>query len=143
MSLDGVVQAPAYTDEDTSGGFKHGGWHLRYFEERSMKWVVENVSGAGGFLLGRRTYEVFAAALAEGVPGRAGVRPAAEQPPKVRRVENAAGAARLAEFEVTRQPDRRVRGQAATRRRRESARDRQHRARGRTPGAAISSTSSV
>jgi len=61
MSLDGVVQAPAYTDEDTSGGFKHGGWHLRYFEARSMKWVVETVSGAGGFLLGRRTYNVFAA----------------------------------------------------------------------------------
>ena len=61
MSLDGVVQAPAYADEDTSGGFKHGGWHLRYFEERSMKWVVENVSQAGGFLFGRRTYDVFAA----------------------------------------------------------------------------------
>lgn len=61
MSLDGVVQAPAYADEDTSGGFKHGGWHLRYFEERSMKWVVENVNRAGGFLFGRRTYEVFAA----------------------------------------------------------------------------------
>lgn len=61
MSLDGVVQAPAYVDEDTSGGFKHGGWHLRYFDERSMKWVVETVSGAGGFLLGRRTYDVFAA----------------------------------------------------------------------------------
>jgi dihydrofolate reductase len=61
MSLDGVVQAPAYTDEDTSGGFKHGGWHLQYFEERSMKWVVETVSGAGGFLFGRRTYDVFAA----------------------------------------------------------------------------------
>ena len=61
MSLDGVVQAPAYADEDTSGGFQHGGWHLRYFEERSMRWVVENVSGAGGFLLGRRTYDVFAA----------------------------------------------------------------------------------
>jgi dihydrofolate reductase len=55
------VQAPAYTDEDTSGGFKHGGWHLQYFEERSMKWVVETVSGAGGFLFGRRTYDVFAA----------------------------------------------------------------------------------
>ena len=61
MSLDGVVQAPAYTDEDTSGGFKHGGWHLQYFEERSMNWVVETVSGAGGFLFGRRTYDVFAA----------------------------------------------------------------------------------
>jgi dihydrofolate reductase len=61
MSLDGVVQAPAYPDEDVSGGFEHGGWHLRYFEERSMKWVVENVTQAGAYLLGRGTYEMFAA----------------------------------------------------------------------------------
>jgi dihydrofolate reductase len=61
MSLDGVVQAPAYADEDTSNGFEHGGWHVRYFDERSMKWVIENVSQAGGFLLGRGTYEMFAA----------------------------------------------------------------------------------
>ncbi len=61
MTLDGVVQAPAYADEDRSGGFRHGGWHPRYFDDVSMKWVLENVTGAGGFLLGRRTYEVFAA----------------------------------------------------------------------------------
>ena len=61
MSLDGIVQPPAYADEDTSGGFKHDGWHLRYFEERSMKWVVETVNRAGGFVFGRRTYVVFAA----------------------------------------------------------------------------------
>jgi dihydrofolate reductase len=61
MSLDGVVQAPAYADEDTSGGFKHGGWHRPYLEERSMRWIVESVSRAGGFLFGRRTYETFAA----------------------------------------------------------------------------------
>ncbi len=61
MSLDGVVQAPVYADEDTSGGFKHGGWHARYFEEVSMKWVVDNVTQAGGFLLGRGTYDEFAA----------------------------------------------------------------------------------
>jgi dihydrofolate reductase len=61
MTLDGVVQAPAYADEDTSGGFEHGGWHTRYFDELSMSWVVENVSGAGGYLLGRGTYEMFAA----------------------------------------------------------------------------------
>lgn len=61
MSLDGVVQAPAYANEDTSNGFKHGGWHVPYFDERSLKWVVENVSQAGGFLLGRGTYEMFAA----------------------------------------------------------------------------------
>jgi dihydrofolate reductase len=61
MTLDGVVQAPAYADEDPSGGFEHGGWHTRYFDDLSMGWVVENVSGAGGYLLGRGTYEIFAA----------------------------------------------------------------------------------
>ncbi len=61
MSLDGVVQAPAYADEDPTGGFKHGGWHVRYFDAASMKWVIENVTTAGGFLLGRRTYDTFAA----------------------------------------------------------------------------------
>jgi dihydrofolate reductase len=61
MSLDGVVQAPGAADEDTTGGFAHGGWHLRYFEDLSQKWVVENLTTAGGFLLGRRTYEGFAA----------------------------------------------------------------------------------
>ncbi len=60
-SLDGVAQAPMYADEDPSGGFAHGGWHPPYFEERSMDWLVRNVSGARGFLFGRRTYEVFAA----------------------------------------------------------------------------------
>ncbi len=61
MSLDGVAQSPAYPDEDPSGGFRHGGWHLPYFDDLSMKWVLENVTGAAAYLLGRRTYEVFAA----------------------------------------------------------------------------------
>jgi dihydrofolate reductase len=61
MSLDGVVQAPSYPDEDVTGGFGHGGWHARYFDDLSMNWVIENVRGAGGYLLGRGTYEIFAA----------------------------------------------------------------------------------
>ena len=61
MSLDGVVQAPGAADEDPSGGFQHGGWHLRYFDDLSQSWVVETLIAAGGFLLGRRTYEGFAA----------------------------------------------------------------------------------
>jgi dihydrofolate reductase len=60
-SLDGVVQAPAYPDEDTSHGFRHGGWHRPYLDDTSMKWVVDNVTRAGGYLFGRRTYETFAA----------------------------------------------------------------------------------
>ncbi len=62
MSLDGVVQAPGAPDEDTSGGFQHGGWALPYFEDvSSQKWVAENIVGAGGYLFGRRTYEILGA----------------------------------------------------------------------------------
>lgn len=61
MTLDGVVQAPGAPDEDTTGGFRHGGWSLRYFDDAAMRWAAGNVTEAGGFLLGRRTYETFAA----------------------------------------------------------------------------------
>jgi dihydrofolate reductase len=61
MSLDGVVQAPGGAEEDPSGGFDHGGWHLGYFDDLSQKWVLESIVEAGGFLLGRRTWEIFAA----------------------------------------------------------------------------------
>ncbi len=61
MSLDGVVQSPSGPDEDPSGGFRHGGWHLRYFDTVSHHWVAKGVTGAAAFLLGRRTYETFAA----------------------------------------------------------------------------------
>jgi dihydrofolate reductase len=60
MSLDGVVQAPGAPDEDRGGGFEHGGWHQRYFADLSQKQALENIVEAGGFLLGRRTYDVFA-----------------------------------------------------------------------------------
>jgi dihydrofolate reductase len=60
MTLNGVVQAPSYADEDTSGGFEHGGWHTRYFDDLSMRWVIDNITGVGGFVFGRRTYETFA-----------------------------------------------------------------------------------
>jgi dihydrofolate reductase len=59
MSLDGVVQS-AGSDDDTTGGFAHGGWHLPYFDEISQRWVVEGSQQAGGFLFGRRTYELLA-----------------------------------------------------------------------------------
>jgi dihydrofolate reductase len=60
MTLDGVVQAPGEPDEDKTGGFEHGGWHMPYFDDLSRNWAVENLNAAGGFLLGRRTYESFA-----------------------------------------------------------------------------------
>jgi dihydrofolate reductase len=61
MIRDGVVQAPGGADEDPSGGFEHGGWHLRYFDDVSQQRVLESIVEAGGFLLGRRTYGIFAA----------------------------------------------------------------------------------
>ena len=61
MTLDGVIQAPGQPGEDKSGGFQHGGWHVGYFDDIGLRWVVEGVVNAGGFLLGRRTYEIFAA----------------------------------------------------------------------------------
>jgi dihydrofolate reductase len=60
ISLDGVVQAPGNAEEDTTGGFQHGGWHIRYFDEMSQNRVVAQLTAAGGFLLGRRTYEILA-----------------------------------------------------------------------------------
>jgi dihydrofolate reductase len=61
MSLDGVVQAPIGADEDPSGGFAHGGWHARYFDEAAQQWALEYLTSATAFLFGRRTYDVFAA----------------------------------------------------------------------------------
>jgi dihydrofolate reductase len=61
LALDGVAQAPGGADEDMSGGFQHGGWHLRYFDDASQRWVLKSITEAGGFLLGRRTFEIFAA----------------------------------------------------------------------------------
>jgi dihydrofolate reductase len=62
MSIDGVAQAPGGDGEDSSGGFRHGGWHMRFMEDEvAQKWVLESILEAGGFLLGRETYEIFAA----------------------------------------------------------------------------------
>lgn len=62
ISLDGVAQAPGGADEDTSGGFMHGEWHMPFMgDEPTQQWVLRSIVEAGGFLLGRRTYEIFAA----------------------------------------------------------------------------------
>ena len=62
LTLDGGAQAPGGAEEDTDGGFAHGGWHMQYMEdEPTQEWVLKSIVEAGGFLLGRRTYEIFAA----------------------------------------------------------------------------------
>jgi dihydrofolate reductase len=63
MSLDGVVQAPGGKDEDTSGGFRHGGWSFEFFDPEVMGAVVDEYAQRSEVLLqGRRTYQVSAAA---------------------------------------------------------------------------------
>jgi dihydrofolate reductase len=59
VSLDGVMQAPGGPEEDPTGGFDHGGWAVNYFDEAMMARVAR--SGPYELLLGRGTYEIFAA----------------------------------------------------------------------------------
>jgi dihydrofolate reductase len=60
ISLDGIMQAPGGPEEDTSGGFKYGGWTVPYFDEDAGKVMSEQMSKPFDLLLGRKTYEIFA-----------------------------------------------------------------------------------
>src|ERR671933_622022 len=63
MSLDGVVQAPGGAEEDTSGGFRHGGWSGQFFDPEVMgPGIGEFAQRCEALLQGRRTYQVSAAA---------------------------------------------------------------------------------
>lgn len=59
ITLDGVMQAPGGPEEDTSGGFKYGGWTAPYFDEESGKIMGEQMKPAD-LLLGKKTYDIFA-----------------------------------------------------------------------------------
>ncbi|MEA2619292.1 MAG: hypothetical protein QOC97_65 [Chloroflexota bacterium] len=61
LTLDGVMQAPGSADEDTSGGFTRGGWQMPYFDDIFGTTLMEAFAAAEGLLLGRRTYDIFAA----------------------------------------------------------------------------------
>jgi dihydrofolate reductase len=61
MSIDGVMQAPGGPDEDPTGGFAYGGWSVNYWDEAMMADIGKSMADPFDLLLGRKTYEIFAA----------------------------------------------------------------------------------
>lgn len=61
LTLDGIMQAPGGPEEDPTGGFKYGGWTVPYFDAFLGEVMGDQMSRPFDLLLGRRTYEIFAA----------------------------------------------------------------------------------
>jgi dihydrofolate reductase len=61
VTLDGVMQAPGGPEEDPTGGFKYGGWMTGYLDDFGVRVIGEQMAKPFDLLLGRRTYEIFAA----------------------------------------------------------------------------------
>jgi len=61
LTLDGVMQAPGGPEEDPSGGFEQGGWSFGYWDEKMQQVMGESMSKPFDLVLGRKTYEIFAA----------------------------------------------------------------------------------
>lgn len=61
VTLDGIMQAPGGPEEDPTGGFTHGGWAMLFPDEAQGRILAEIMSGEFDMVLGRRTYEIFAA----------------------------------------------------------------------------------
>jgi len=61
ITLDGVMQAPGGPGEDDSGGFKYGGWSVGYFDDFLGNVMTEQMGHPFDLLLGRKTYDIFAA----------------------------------------------------------------------------------
>src|SRR5215216_4648782 len=57
LTLDGVMQSPGGKDEDTRGGFEHGGWAVPYNDEVMGQVAAEDMANSGPIIFGRRTYE--------------------------------------------------------------------------------------
>ena len=61
LSLDGVMQAPGDPEEDTEGGFVHGGWQRPYFDDVMAAAGAEGMAATDAYLFGRKTYQKMAA----------------------------------------------------------------------------------
>ena len=103
ISLDGVVQAPGGASEDTDGGFRHGGWSMKYFDPAVMGGTYSELAkNSDALLQGRRTYQVSAAAW----PSRSGD-PFTEW---INRVQKYVVSNTLAEKDITWEPTTIIRG---------------------------------
>src|SRR5688572_2076763 len=60
LTMDGIMQAPGGPEEDTSGGFRHGGWSVGYFDDAVGQEMGKQMGHKFDLLLGRRTYDIFA-----------------------------------------------------------------------------------
>jgi dihydrofolate reductase len=74
LTLDGVMQAPGGPEEDDSGGFAYGGWSVNYWDDQMRQVMTEAMSAPFDLVLGRRTYEIFAAYWPH-APEEAGAKP--------------------------------------------------------------------
>ncbi len=61
VTLDGVMQSPGGPEEDPRNGFTHGGWAMRFLDDTLHQVIGEIIAGEFDMVLGRRTYEIFAA----------------------------------------------------------------------------------
>src|SRR5712664_4393396 len=61
VTLDGVMQAPGGPEEDTEGGFRQGGWQASLLDEESLSLITRDIGRMDALLLGRKTYDIFAA----------------------------------------------------------------------------------
>ena len=70
VTLDGVMQAPGGPEEDTEGGFKHGGWQAPFSDEESGSLITKDIERMDALLLGRKTYDIFAAYWPKATTGK-------------------------------------------------------------------------
>jgi dihydrofolate reductase len=61
LTLDGVYQGPGGPEEDTEGGFKHGGWQIPFWDDVGGRIMDQQMAETQALLLGRKTYDIFAA----------------------------------------------------------------------------------
>jgi dihydrofolate reductase len=69
ITLDGVIQAPGGAEEDTEGGFQHGGWTVPYWHDDIGAHFFQAMAQADAFLLGRKTWQIHGGAFEPMAPG--------------------------------------------------------------------------